>query len=146
MSDSPPANLQLDTLDYPSFGYQNDDSQAENRSCQRRPVFALRRIAPLTGSSKPDDAEFFCVESRDLTVQGFSFFMASAPTFSALVLAVDGSPTVEYATAEVVHCMEVWVYPSGLVEPIDVHQASALDHDLNDEGGQRMVLVGCRFV
>ena len=145
MSDSPSVNPQFDKLDHQLLGLPRGDGREDRRGTRRRPVFAVRRIAPLVGSSTPGEAEFFCVESRDLTAGGFSFFMQSRPTFEALVLALDTSTSVERRTAEVVHCTDVWVYPSGLVEPVDDRNPGVSGQGPQGETAQRMVLVGCRF-
>jgi len=143
MLDSHSVDPQLGKLDYQLLGSPRASAEEERRSSCRRPVFAIRRIAPRTGSSPPAEADFFCVESRDLTDEGFSFFMPSRPAFDSLLLAIDRSSSVEYLPAEVIHCTDVWVYPSGLVETADQRDAGGRDRPGQD--GRQMVLVGCRF-
>jgi len=90
----------------------------ESRRCERRPFFAIQRIAPYDGERMPDEAEFFCVESRDLTDGGMAFFLASRPAFRALVLKPAGAAESDCRVAEVVHCTDVVIYPSGDVESV----------------------------
>jgi hypothetical protein len=94
----------------------------------------------------PDEVEYFCVESRDLTDHGLSFFLRSRPSFSFVVLMRCEPPITNHTVAEVVHCTDVLVYPSGLVKPI--HGRKPHPDSQRDEGekGEPMVLVGCKFV
>ncbi|MBN2475497.1 MAG: hypothetical protein JXB62_12875 [Pirellulales bacterium] len=133
----------FDQLDFQQLGSPRGEDEEERRLCRRRPVFAVRRIAPWTGSSCPDEAEFFCVETRDLTDRGFSFFWRSRPSFDSLILAT--AQTSEYRAADVVHCTDVIVYPSGVVEPVDDRPMRAAAQGPCEASGEPMVLVGCRF-
>ena len=145
MTDGPPIGSQAEKLDHQLLGLPKPSGDDERRSCRRRPFFAIQRIAPITGPQMPGEREFFCVESRDLTSRGVTLFMPARPTFMSLVIAFDGSPTTEYVAAEVIHCTEVLVYPSGLIEPL-AHRSDGSARNAAREGpGELMVLVGCRF-
>ncbi len=117
----------------------------ERRRCRRRPVFAIRRIAPYDGSRIPQEAEFFCTESRDLTSDGVSFLLGSHPACGSFLVAICEPPTTEYLVADVVHSTEVRVYPSGATEPIHGGEGCGDGESARGEMGEPMVLVGCRF-
>ncbi len=134
----------LSRVDYQLLGSPRRSEQ-EHRSCRRRPFFAIQSVAPYDGSRVPDQSEFFCVESRDLTSRGVSLFLRGRPNSDFFVMAFDTPPTVSYAVAEVVHCTDVVVYPSGLIEPVGEPDAGAASEAPENEAGERMVLVGCRF-
>jgi hypothetical protein len=136
----PFTQLDLELLGTPRCGAE------ERRVCYRRRFFALQRIAPYDGSRIPEETEFFCVESRDLTSRGVSFLFPARPDFRSLVVAFGEPPMRSYVVAEIVHSTDVVVYPSGLVEPaLDPAPAAGCDA-AEPEEGEPMVLVGCRFV
>jgi hypothetical protein len=145
MSDGSPIGSQAEKLDHQLLGLPKPGGDDERRSCRRRAFFAIQRIAPITGPQMPHETEFFCVESRDLTSHGISLFMPARPTFTSLVIAFDGSPTTEYVAAEVIHCTEVLVYPSGLIEPLADQSDGSARNAARDGPGELMVLVGCRL-
>jgi hypothetical protein len=117
----------------------------ERRRCRRLSVFAIRRIAPYDGSRLPEEAEFFCAESRDLTSDGVSFLLRSQPDCDSFLVALCEPPTTEYLVADVVHSTEVRVYPSGAAEPIHGGEGCGDGESARGEMGEPMVLVGCRF-
>ncbi len=136
----PLTQLDLELLGTPRWGGE------ERRVCYRRRFFALQRIAPYDGSGIPDDGDFFCVESRDLTSRGVSFLFPARPDFSSLVVAFGEPPIRSYVVAEIVHLTDVMVYPSGLVEPAGDCEPAAEGNQNQAEKGEPMVLVGCRFL
>jgi len=93
----------------------------------------------------PDAAHFLCVESRDLTSQGMSFLLDRRPAFGSLVVALCEPPNTIHMVAEVVHCTDVLVYSSGLVEPAHSTDVSDACDSHGSEQGKPMVLVGCEF-
>jgi hypothetical protein len=117
----------------------------ERRRCRRRRFFAIQRIAPYDGSRLPEEAEFFCAESRDLTSDGVSFLLRIHPGCGSFVVALCEPPVTEYLVAEVVHSTDVRVHPSGLVEPLYRGEGSGDGECTGGEMGEPMVLVGCRF-
>jgi hypothetical protein len=132
-------------LDFQLLGTPRGDTE-ERRVCYRRRFFALQRIAPYDGSRIPDDDQFFCVESRDLTSQGASFLFPMRPSFRRLVIAFGEPPMRSYVVAEIIHSTDVMVYPSGLVEPAGEDEPAAGYEDIETDEGAPMVLVGCRFL
>jgi len=117
----------------------------ERRRCRRRPFFAIQRIAPCDGSRFPEEAEFFCAESRDLTSDGVSFLLRDRPECRSFVVALCGPPITEYVVADIVHTTEVRAYRSGLVEPVHGGEGCGDAECGRGEMGEPMVLVGCRF-
>jgi hypothetical protein len=118
---------------------------SEKRRHDRRRFFAIRRIAPFDGQQIPAEDEFFSVESRDMTSEGFACFMPRRPAFDSMVVAMGGSQDPEFVVADVVHCTDVLAYSSGQVEPIDDGNTDLADQLVDEGSAQRMVLVGCRF-
>jgi len=114
--------------------------------CYRRRFFALQRIAPYDGSRIPEESEFFCVESRDLTSRGVSFLLPTHPDFRLVVVAFGEPPMRSHVVAEIVHSTDVMVYRSGLVEPAHDCEGEADPDPHQGERGEPMVLVGCRFI
>ncbi len=145
MADSVPGTPHVCELDDPLLESPRDPAK-ERRGCPRARYFALKRIAPYDGSRMPDEAEFFCVEFRDLTDNGMSFFLQERPDFDSVVLMSCDSPGKNHTVARVAHCTDVLVYPSGLIEPIDSKESSRHSRHQEGENGERMVLVGCQFV
>ena len=132
--------LDLELLGDPRWGGE------ERRVCYRRRFFALQRIAPYDGSRIPEESEFLCVESRDLTSQGVSFLFPTHPDFRSVVVAFGEPPMHSQVVAEIVHSTDVVVYPSGLVEPVRDRQPASQCHHAETGEGKPMVLVGCRFI
>ncbi len=144
MCDPPSGDRELSQLDRRVLGCSRSAGE-ERRRRRRRPFFAIQRIAPYDGLQTPDAADFFCVESRDLTSQGMSFLLDGRPGFQSLVVALCEPPNTVYVAARVVHCTDVLVNSSGLVEPIHDTDQSDPCHCHADEQDQPMVLVGCEF-
>jgi hypothetical protein len=117
----------------------------ERRRCRRRLFFAVQRIAPYDGSRLPEEAEFFCAESRDLTSEGVSFFLRSHPNCGSFVVALCEPPITQYVVADIVHSTDVRVYGSGLVEPLYGGEGCGDGECSGGQMGEPMVLVGCRF-
>jgi hypothetical protein len=117
----------------------------ERRHCRRRRFFAIQRIAPYDGSRLPEEAEFFCAESRDLTAEGVSFLLRAHPDCGAFVVALCEPPVTQYVVADVVHSTDVRVYACGTVEPLYGGEGCGDGECTGGEMGEPMVLVGCRF-
>ena len=151
MPNSLSGNSEFVELEHQAFGCPRQTDQEERREEPRLPEFALRRIAPLRENQTPDSSDFFCVETRDLTNRGFSFFMATRPSFRLLAVALGTSEIRQFVTAEIIHCSDVMVHPSGLVETIGNGHADPPDaptgpkNEAEAEAARRMILVGCRF-
>ena len=145
MPDSPTIPSPPDVLDHPLQGLADHGRALEKRQQRRNQFFAIRRIAPFDGERIPSETEFFSVESRDMTSVGFACFLPQRPTFDSLVVAVGSASSPEYVVAEVVHCTDVLIHSSGLVEPITDENAEPVDEILRDGSAHQMVLVGCRF-
>ncbi len=121
-------------------------SGAEKRRCPRKPSFVVLRIAAFDGKQIPDAADFFDVEAHDISSGGFACLMQRRPTFDQLVVELGSPPNITYRVAEVAHCTDVWVYPSGLVKPIAGEGVDPPEGSSPDEEPWPMVLVGNRFV
>jgi len=80
---------------------------AERRREPRSDFPSVERIAPMRGSNVPDESEFFEVKCRDLTRNGFSFFLSDRPDFDSLVVALATPPETIYVVAEVTHSNRV---------------------------------------
>lgn len=117
----------------------------ERRSSPRRPFPFVRRIARATGRKVPEEATFFSVKCRDLSTQGFSFLVKARPQFTSLVLALDAWPSPIYVAAEVKHCEDVLIYPSGRTEVLHDRGARVDAERSSDDGVESWVLVGCKF-
>jgi len=123
-----------------------EKKSGERRSRERKPFPTVQRIAPYDGSAMPDEKKFFQVQCRDLSNGGVSFLMAARPTFNALVIGFNTGPdTITYVAAEVAHCTDVLVYPSGRVQAASDQIANIACTDFDEEAPEFMVLVGCRF-
>ena len=144
MSDSSQAGPQFGDLEYQFLGSPREDDE-ERRRCYRRPFFAIQRIAPYSGGAIPDEAEFFCVESRDLTSEGVCLVMPARPESASLVIAVEAPWGTEHVAAEVIHCTEALVHASGLIERVDRGEVIPDRQACEDDPAELMVLVGCRF-
>jgi hypothetical protein len=118
---------------------------AERREEPRGAFSTSQRIAPLRGDRLPDDSEFFEVLCRDLSKAGFSFLLPAAPDFTMLVAAFGTPPNMIYVAGEIVHCTNVLLHPSGLVEDADGHAADTAEHHADGRPLKPMALVGCRF-
>jgi hypothetical protein len=118
----------------------------ERRKRAREPFPAIQRIAPYSGSGVPDEKEFFEVRCRDISNGGVSFLTPGRPDFDSLVIGFTTAPdTITYIAAEVAHCTDVLVYPSGRVQPASDRTANSGCTDFDDEAPEFMVQVGCRF-
>ena len=126
-------------------GSPRPDECAERRKQPRRAYKSVQRIAPRRGPNLPEESEFFDVPCQDLTRSGFSFLMPAAPDFAALVAAFGNPPNTLCVGAEVSHCEDVLVYPSGAVQPVKGRAAHVTYREPGGELGEPMVLVGCRF-
>ena len=98
-----------------------DKKGAERRSEARSDFPSIERIAALRGPDVPDESEFFEVKCRDLTKNGFSFFLPDRPDFDLLVVALGKPPALTYFAARVVRVAET------------------------EQDGKPSYLVGCRF-
>ena len=118
---------------------------AERRRSPRYPFPVVRPIAQATGQEVPEQAAFFPVKCRDLSLHGFSFFARTRPQFSSLVLALETTPDPIYIAAEVRHCTDVLVHSSGRVEV--VYKLGGQDGCplWLPYGAEFGVLVGCEF-
>ena len=111
----------------------------------RVPFTATQQIAPLQGDTLPGKSEFFPVQCCDLATGGISFLMDSRPTFAQLVIEFGLSPNVTFLAAEVAHCCDVIVRPSGKWARVG-NRMKEPDTTPNDGlAGKPMVQVGCRF-
>lgn len=121
----------------------------ERRRCAREPFPVVQQVARATGQKVPEQSAFFPVKCRDLSTRGFSFVLKRRPQFTSLVLALDAPPEVIYLAAEVRHCTEVLVHPSGRVEPLPKQDPEAAapspGGDGANDGAKVGVLVGCEF-
>ncbi len=118
------------------------DETADRRGNRRQVFQTIHRIAWRRGTDMPDESEFFEVHCHDLTSSGFSFFLPSKPNFDFLVAAFGVPPSVIYLDAKVLHCDDVLVHPSGLIERVEHAGRQAADV----QTATPMILVGCRFV
>ena len=118
---------------------------AGNLSGVRVPFSAEQRIAPFDGNRMPDPSEFITVQCCDLATGGLSFLLAERPDFDTLVIAFGEPPEVVYQAAQVVHCSDVLVDPSGAVTRIDSQEAASPSPESDEPQSERMVQVGCRF-
>jgi len=115
----------------------------ERRRSPRRAFPSVRYIAQSADGEMPEKPAFFPVECRDLSTHGFSFLFKTRTQFQTLVLALDAQPTPIYLVAEVRHCTDVLVYPSGRIE---VRPKAWEAHESQiPEGAEPWVLVGCEF-
>jgi hypothetical protein len=131
-------------LIYELVGPQLDDEPAERRRAERHLFSVDQWIAPRHGPAFPVDSQFFKVRCHDLTGGGFSFLLRQVPDFDRLVAAFGHPPELIYVGAEVRHCHQVLVSPSGDVRHVGDQGAEPGPSD--PEGAATpMVLVGCRF-
>jgi hypothetical protein len=121
-------------------------SAAERRCTARRPFRAVQRIAQTTGTSVPEQTAFFPVKCHDLSTRGFSFVVKTQPQFKSLVLALGTPPQVVYLAAEVRHCTDVFVDPSGQVVVVPGQAAANGRGRRGRNGVECGVLVGCEFL
>ena len=125
---------------------QQDDAQlrcADRRKRDRQPLDAVQRIAPWNGSAVPDEADFFEVMCRDVSSTGISFLLSTRPSFESFVIALGSSSNLTLVAAEVVHCMDVLVDRSGVVERVSGDTDAA---ERDGPQAERMVLVGARLL
>lgn len=117
----------------------------ERRRCPRQPFPVVRPIAEATGQEVPEQAAFFPARCHDFSTHGFSFLAKSRPHFKSLVLALETTPDPIYMAAEVRHCTDVLVHPSGQVEVL--HKLAGRDDYQRrwSDGAEFSVLVGCEF-
>ncbi len=122
------------------------DDRDELRHHPRYVFAGLQRIAPRYAMELPNDEDFFQVKCYDLSRGGISFLLAGPPSFKRLAVAlVCSSKDTIYLGAEVMHFTAVRVLRSGPLKHIG-NEASDTDRGWSDEdGGRRMVLVGCRI-
>jgi hypothetical protein len=118
---------------------------AECRSVSRDAFCATQRIAALRDDRFPDDSEFFEVLCRDLSKAGFSFLLPAAPDFTTLVAAFGTPPDTIYVAAEISHCTNVLLHPSGLAEDAGDRAAGTTHRHPDGRPLKPMALVGCRF-
>lgn len=121
------------------------DPSAERRQERRQLFLSSQRIAPRRRAGVPDESEFVEVPCHDLSREGFSFFLSSPPDFDSLVVALGSPPETIYMAAEVAHCEEVLVYPSGAVQYVDDPAGQLGDDDRGGQPPTPMIVVGCRF-
>jgi hypothetical protein len=121
-------------------------SAPERRCSARRPFRVVQRIAQATGARVPEQTAFFPVKCHDLSTRGFSFIVKTQPQFKSLVLALGTPPDVVYLAAEVRHCTEVLVHPSGRVAALQGQEAPSGRGMRGGNGIERGVLVGCEFL
>jgi hypothetical protein len=93
----------------------------------------------------PEQTEFFPVRCHDLSTRGFSFLVRRQPQFKSIVLALTTLPEVIYLAAEVKHCTDVLVHPSGRVEVLRNRDAESGCKIGSGNGAECSVLVGCEF-
>jgi hypothetical protein len=115
-------------------------ARCERRRELRSPLRSYQWIAPRSGNRMPHPVQFEQYQCYDISASGFSFLSPTRPGFRSLVVALVALPEVIYLAADVVHCTDVYAYPSGAVEPA---AARSRFHDVDD--GTPMYLVGCRF-
>lgn len=117
----------------------------ERRRCPRKPFPVVRLIAPAAGEEVPGQTAFFPAKCHDLSTHGFSFLVKTRPQFKSLVLALETTPDPIYVAAEVKHCTDVLVHPSGRVEVL--HKLAGRDEYQRrwSAGAEHCVLVGCEF-
>lgn len=116
-------------------------SDTERRENPRQTFQSQQRIALPRQPGIPPESEFFDVRCRDLTRQGFSFLLAFEPKFKRLVAAFGAPPDAIYLSAQVTHCADVLLYPSGVAVPLEES-----DDQSATEAATPMTLVGCRFI
>ncbi len=117
----------------------------DRRDTSREPFPAIQHIAPADGENMPKRTAFFPIRCHDLSTRGFSFFANEQPQFSSLVLALRTATEVIYLAAEVRHCTEALVYPSGRVEVLGGPRDGADCKRARRDGAEHVVLVGCEF-
>jgi hypothetical protein len=127
-------------------GSPDKEGPVERREGLRQPFLVVQRIAPGFHQEIPPDSAFMEIRCHDLTQSGFSFLLPQAPDFDRLVAALGRPPSVIHVAAEVLHCSEVRVYPSGAVEGIENWVSPASAEARQGQPSKRMVLVGCRFI
>jgi hypothetical protein len=127
-------------------GSPQNDEDSDRRQGMRQPFLVRQRIAPGYSGEMPPESAFVEVQCHDLTRRGFSFFLSSPPTFDRLVAAFGRVPAVIHVAAEVSHCADVFLHPSGFVEPRGDRAAHACYRGPDGQIARPVVLVGCRFV
>jgi hypothetical protein len=93
----------------------------ELRSSQRRSYQYLQLIAPIRQGGMPTRADFFQSPCEDISAGGISFYLASAPDFEDVVVALGKPPFLTYFIAHVARTLKKTV------------------------DGRAVYLVGCRF-
>jgi hypothetical protein len=91
------------------------------RGKQRRGYRCIQRLAPCVDEQVPGLGAFRDVECQDLSAGGFSFLADTAPACELLAVELGKAPVLIYVVARIVHISENW------------------------SGGERKILVGCRF-
>ena len=126
-------------------GSLDQEKNTERRGEQRQPFQAVQRIALRRGPGVPDEPEFVDAQCHDLTCNGFSFLLPNTPNFDSLVVAFGTPSDAIYVAAEVSHCHDVLVYPTGKIEQVADCPGQAIRQDLDVQTATPMVMVGCRF-
>jgi hypothetical protein len=115
----------------------------ERRARRRFSYQTTQRIAPQQDCEIPDESEFFAVQCHDLSTTGMSFLFSMRPPFRSLVVALEGPSEVVYAIAEVVHCRNVMMHPSGKLTAVTQNEPETQGGNAD---GIPMFLVGTRFI
>ena len=106
MSEATVPDAQLFSLVYQ---LTNAPSGDERRGRLRQSYPTVQMIAPYRNGILPRRDEFRPVQCQDLSTGGFSFYLAEAPTFDRLVVALSTATQSIYLTAAVCHSKTVTV-------------------------------------
>jgi hypothetical protein len=117
------------------------------RRRQKRHAFsALCQIAPYQGAETPREDDFFAVRCRDLNQNGFSFLLPKRPAFTSLLAALGEPPAQIFMAADITQCHDVWIWPTGEIEPIAPSATDAPPPRRQGVEPERAFHVGCQFV
>jgi PAS domain S-box-containing protein len=93
----------------------------DRRARARKSYPYLQRIAPMRGSTMPDDSQFNEWMCYDISSRGFSFLAPNQPDYHKIVVAFGAPPSLVYLTAEVRHATRY------------------------EQNGRTQYIVGCRY-
>lgn len=93
----------------------------DRRARSRRSYPYVQRIAPMRGTSMPDETQFSEWMCHDISSRGFSFLAPNQPDYHKIVVAFGSPPALVYLTAEVRHATR------------------------REQNGRTQFIVGCRY-